>query len=99
MSDEADLLPILQDLTARIERIEQFLAASGLQDNSGFAPFNPLPASFNTPPAPGGGQVPDYLVMLARSGKQIQAIKELRSLTGMSLKDAKAVIDQVVRGY
>jgi len=119
MSDEAlwaDLRPILQDLTARIGRIEQFLAPSGLQVGSGTS--DAMPGSFNPPPtfatpapiggpaaagspgpAPGSGLVPDYLLVMARSGKKIQAISELRKVTGMSLKDAKAVIDQALRGY
>jgi hypothetical protein len=50
-------------------------------------------------PSQGTG-VPDYIVQLAVSGQTIQAVKELRSFSGMGLKEAKAVIDQVaMRGY
>jgi hypothetical protein len=115
----ATLRPILQDLTDRIARIEQFLAASGLQ-----APTQPgqftdsMPNSFGTPDTPSMGQVaaaahgintgtgpnpqfsgiPDYIVQMARSGQSIQAIKELRDITGMSLREAKATVDQITRG-
>ena len=50
-------------------------------------------------PSQGSG-IPDYIVQLAMSGKTIQAIKEFRSFSGMSLKEAKTIIEQVaVRGY
>lgn len=133
MSDEAhwaDLRPILQDMADRIARIEQFLAASGLQAPStgpsfGGAGaggpsdvFDSVPTSFGatsglgTPGqtaaasagispfgGPQPGVVPDDIIFLARSGKQIQPIKELRKRTGVSLKLAKDIIDQAVRGY
>ena len=128
MSDKADwaeLRPILQDMADRIARIEQFLAASGLQapssgSSAGAAEaaqaagsggvFDSVPASFGAAPAfntpeqiaapfsgPQPGVVPDDILLLARSGKQIQAIKELRNRTGLSLKQAKDIIDQAVR--
>ncbi len=113
------LRPILQDLTDRIARIEQFLAASGLQ-----APTQPgqssdgVPTSFGTPQGTSMGQfaayahgvdmggdptfqstgIPDYIVAMAKTGNSIQAIKELRDVTGLGLRDAKAAIDQITRG-
>jgi hypothetical protein len=125
------LRPILQEMADRIARIEQALAAAGLQapsqPMSSFADaFDAAPASFGSqpgasfgsagsPPAASLGQVaaaahgvdlggnvsaqssqvPDYIVQLARSGKKIQAIKELREVSGMGLKQAKDVIDQM----
>jgi hypothetical protein len=132
------LRPILQEMADRIARIEQALAAAGLQAPSqpmasfgdvfeaapasfGAQPGSsfgsvgsPPAASFGSPPAaslgqvaaaahgvnlggdvsPQSGQIPDYIVQLARSGKKIQAIKELRDVSGMGLKEAKDVIDQ-----
>jgi hypothetical protein len=38
-------------------------------------------------------QIPDYIIQIARSGRKIEAIKELRNVTGMSLKEAKDVVD------
>jgi hypothetical protein len=112
----ATLRPILQDLTDRIARIEQFLAASGLQaPTQPSTPFgDAVPTSFGTPQGPTLGQVaasahgidtgadiqsmgiPDYIVQMALSGQSIQAIKELRNVTGLSLRDAKAAVDQIV---
>lgn len=134
MADEAywaDLRPILQDMADRIARIEQFLAASGLQAPGGAYPassaagtagsgevFDAVPASFGALPvfsgpeqvaaasagmspfgAPQPGVVPDDILLLARSGKKIQAINEYRKRTGVSLKLAKDIIDQAARGY
>ena len=116
----ATLRPILQDLTDRIARIEQFLAASGLQVPSQPGEFSDaVPGTFATPGDPSLGQVaaaahgigaaggpgpqnfgmPDYIVQMARTGQKIQAIKELRGVTGMSLRDAKFAVDQAARGY
>ncbi len=116
--------PILQDLADRITRIEQFLAASGLQAASqptdsfgGVA--DAVPGSFhpagsavgqaaaaahgvdsgtNFDPSQAG--VPPYIVQMAMGGQLIQAIKEYRDLTGIGLKEAKAIIEQAsIRGY
>jgi ribosomal protein L7/L12 len=112
----ATLRPILQDLTDRIARIEQFLAASGMQarssefsDATGFAvqdgpSLGQAAASAHGvnvggPAVGASGQMPDYIVQMARSGQLIQAIKELRDITGISLKDAKAAVEQAARGY
>jgi hypothetical protein len=61
--------------------------------------FDSAPASFGAPPAsfggPQAGVIPDDILLLARSGKKIQAIKELRQRTGLSLKEAKNIVDQL----
>lgn len=54
--------------------------------------------------APGGGvggsEVPPEIVALARSGKLIQAIQQYRKMTGMDLRQAKAIVEQAsIRGY
>ncbi len=110
MSDEVrwgDLRPILQDMAERIARIERQLAESG-------APGQPFDAPpFDTPGqvaaqargiyptgAPQDGGVPSNIVMLAQSGQLIQAIQQYRQLTGVGLKEAKAIVEQaMVRGY
>jgi hypothetical protein len=71
--------------------------------------FDSVPASFDALPAAAGissfsapqrGAVPDDIVLMARSGRMIQAINEYRRLTGMSLKDSRAAVQQAaVRGY
>ncbi len=104
-----DLRPILQDMADRIARIEQFMAASGAQ-----APGEPFQAPvsdsvgqvaaqargiYPTDGVPGPG-VPENIVWLATSGRLVEAIKQYRQLTGVGLKEAKAIVDQVAaRGY
>lgn len=101
------LRPILQDVVDRLTRIEQFLAASGLavpehiRYGHGVETANAAPGSFvpsaDTPMPPqmyaGWRGVPDEIVMLARTGHMIQAIQEYKQLTGVSLKQAKAEVE------
>jgi ribosomal protein L7/L12 len=107
-----NLMPILQEITERLSRIEQFLAASGLQ-----APAQPVslqdfgaPGSvndagpmqaFSPPQAPvsSDSQIPDYILTMVKTGNLVGAIKEYREAAGVSLKEAKSVIDQVARGF
>jgi ribosomal protein L7/L12 len=44
---------------------------------------------------PRAGEVPPDVVMLARSGKKIEAIKRYRELTNADLKTAKNVVDRI----
>ena len=111
MKDEVrwgDLRPILQDMADRIGRIEQFLAASGMQapGETFQAPVFDSPGQFAAqargiyPSDMPDGGVPDNIVMLARSGQLVQAIQQYRQLTGIGLKEAKAIVEQVAaRGY
>jgi hypothetical protein len=127
------VLPMLEDLAARMARIEEHLArttgyepaaqpvgmGTGQRDDFSFgsAPASfgspaaspgPVPTSFGSAPAPAGpmmqppgpgSPLPPDLVALARSGKAIKAIQLYRELTGVSLKEAKQVVDQAIRGY
>ncbi|HVB45394.1 MAG TPA: MazG family protein [Streptosporangiaceae bacterium] len=49
-------------------------------------------------PDPMAAGLPPELVAMARSGNLIKAIKAYRELTGVGLKEAKAVMEQVARG-
>jgi ribosomal protein L7/L12 len=40
-----------------------------------------------------GGTVPTEVLELAQAGKEIQAISRLRQLTGMTLVEAKRIVD------
>jgi hypothetical protein len=69
---------------------------------SGFS--DGIPGGFSGPSAPSqavpsgpGSRVPDEIVMLARSGKLIEAIKQYRSLTNLGLKQAKDEVDAAMR--
>jgi len=45
--------------------------------------------------AAAGSAVPDEIVDLVRAGKKIQAISELRRLTGASLVEAKNIVESL----
>ncbi|MFI6793198.1 hypothetical protein ACIBG4_38315 [Nonomuraea sp. NPDC050383] len=49
-------------------------------------------------PAPGPQEVDARIRHLAAAGKQIEAIKVLRTHTGMSLRDAKLAVDGLAHG-
>jgi hypothetical protein len=112
------LRPILQEMADRITKIEEFLAASGLQmPTSSSLDFDPvqdaIPNSF-TPAGSAIGQsaaqvhginpgtnvsadagVPEYIIVLAKTGRKIEAIKEYRTHTGAGLKEAKEAVDRL----
>ena len=111
MKDEVrwgDLRPILQDMTDRIARLEQALAASGAAPGELFqAPVFDSAGQvaaqargiYPTDSVPGPG-IPENIVMLATSGRLIEAIKQYRQFTGVGLQEAKAIVEQVAaRGY
>jgi ribosomal protein L7/L12 len=56
------------------------------------------PAPPRTPHAPPSADLADRLRALLAAGKKIQAIKELRDRTGLSLADAKSYIDDLPSG-
>ena len=66
-----------------------------------FGPVTGFSGGITPPPAPvvqgPGSRVPAELVMLARSGKLIQAIQQYRQLTGLGLKEAKAEVEAAMR--
>lgn len=75
---------------------------------TGYGSFDSAPASFGPQPgdrSPGlpstvpgvNSAVPVEIVMLARSGKVIQAIKQYRELTGLGLKEAKLEVEAAMR--
>jgi ribosomal protein L7/L12 len=47
----------------------------------------------------GPDEVGADIVAMARSGRMIEAIKMYRQQTGADLKQAKAAVEQAVRGY
>jgi hypothetical protein len=107
--------PMLQDLAARMARIEEHLARTSGYEPAGQPMGTGTGASgqqddfsFGSAPAPAGpmaqplgpgSPLPPDLVELARSGKAIKAIQLYRELTGAGLKEAKHVVDQAIRGY
>jgi hypothetical protein len=78
------------------------------------SPFDAAPDSFGAPPiVDAAGQVafgqaaagqvaavPPDIVAMARSGKMLHAINAYRKLSGVNLKEAKAIVEQAsIRGY
>jgi ribosomal L7/L12-like protein len=50
--------------------------------------------------APAQSGIPEYIIVLAKTGRKIEAIKEYRTLTGVDLKEAKTVVDRLaILGY
>ncbi len=72
------------DLKRAVEEVERISAAS---------PGTALPV--DVPSHAGSEFVPEEVRMLAREGRQIEAIKLLRSQTGMGLKEAKEKVDAI----
>ncbi|MFI6458590.1 hypothetical protein ACIBF6_44475 [Streptosporangium amethystogenes] len=56
----------------------------------------PMPVPMQTPTPQG---LHELVTGLVRAGRRIEAIKELRGHTGLSLRDAKMIIDGVVAGH
>lgn len=50
------------------------------------------------PPVPLGGDVPADVQALLAQGQKIEAIKRVRELTGLGLKEAKDYVDALQRG-
>lgn len=44
------------------------------------------------------GTLPEPVITAIRSGRKIEAIKELRASTGMGLKDAKEAVEAFING-
>ena len=53
-----------------------------------------LSQAAGVPYAPPGSELPPSVRELVLAGKTIQAIQELRQLTGLSLSEAKAAVDR-----
>lgn len=51
------------------------------------------------PPTMTAGAVSERVMGFVRQGKEIQAIKQYREESGAGLRDAKKVVDAVVRDY
>jgi len=92
------------EILARLDHIERYLAQLGAQSGVQYTPFAADPEAFWGPewadgtPSGANGVGADVVAM-ARSGRMIEAIKMYRSQTGVDLKQAKAAVEQAVRGY
>jgi ribosomal protein L7/L12 len=82
IGDEA-LLEYIAGINDRLRRLEEHAERVGQQLG---VPFGARLA---------GGAIPPDVVALARANKKIEAIKRYRELTGVDLKEAKAVVDSI----
>jgi len=70
-----------------------------LEDKFGVSAAAPVAMMAAAPPGEGGGaqaeeQTEFDVVLTAIGDKKIQVIKEVRAITGLGLKDAKALVDE-----
>ncbi|MET4428243.1 ribosomal protein L7/L12 [Mycolicibacterium sp. 624] len=83
------------DLQRRIDALERRVAAL---EHAALRSGQPAPGQ-PARPAPTGefheGWVSDEVRILAASGKKINAIKMLREQSGLGLKEAKDIVDQL----
>jgi hypothetical protein len=92
------------EIRARLAHIERYLVQLGGQSGLPYTPFAADPEAFWGPewadgtPSGANGVGAD-IVAMARSGRMIEAIKMYRQQTGVDLKEAKAAVEQAVRGY
>jgi ribosomal protein L7/L12 len=92
------------EILARLDHIERYLAQLGAQTGLRYTPFAADPEAFWGPEwadgsQPGANGVGADVLAMARSGRMIEAIKMYRQQTGADLKQAKAAVEQAVRGY
>jgi ribosomal protein L7/L12 len=92
------------EILARLDHIERYLAQLGTPSGVRYTPFAADSEAFWGPewadgtPSGANGVGAD-IVAMARSGRMIEAIKMYRQQTGVDLKEAKAAVEQAVRGY
>ncbi|GGB37092.1 hypothetical protein GCM10011492_29810 [Flexivirga endophytica] len=96
------------ETAARIAALEQHVdrlyALLGQQGPYTSPSWTRLPPAPNIPPPTmaggvAGGPVSETVMQFVRRGKEIQAIKQYRQESGSGLRDAKNVVDAVVRDY
>ncbi|MFT4539093.1 MAG: large subunit ribosomal protein L7/L12 [Planctomycetota bacterium] len=102
MSEETTVAELPAELQAIAEQLDglTLLQASqlvkALEDKWGVSAS--APAAVAMAPADGGGEAEEqtaFDVILESTGdKKIQVIKEVRAITGLGLKEAKAVVDK-----
>lgn len=84
----------LQAILARLDAIEQRLAAVERKVHDPLPPGASGPISIDGQPAGVGGDVSAEVRAMAQNGQLIQAIKLHREQTGLGLAEAKAVVER-----
>ena len=104
MSEETttvELDPELQTIADQLDGLTLLQASKlvkALEDKWGVSAAAPAGGVMMAAPGGGGGDEPEEkasfdVVLKEAGGQKIQVIKEVRSITGLGLKEAKAIVD------
>ena len=104
MSEETttvELDPELQTIADQLDGLTLLQASKlvkALEDKWGVSAAAPAGGVMMAAPGAGGGDEPEEktsfdVVLKEAGGQKIQVIKEVRSITGLGLKEAKAIVD------
>lgn len=104
MSDETQTIELDSDLQPIADKLDglTLLQASQLvkylEDKWGVSAAAPAAVAMAGPGGGGGGEAEEKtafdVVLTAAGDKKIQVIKEVRAITGLGLKEAKALVDE-----
>ena len=89
----ADLNKIIEDLST-LTVVEAAELSKQLEDKWGVTAAAPVAAAAAGAAAPAGEEKSEFTVFLSAAGdKKINVIKEVRSITGLGLKEAKDLVE------
>ncbi len=89
----ADLNKIIEDLST-LTVVEAAELSKQLEEKWGVTAAAPVAAAAPGAAAPAGEEKSEFTVFLAAAGdKKINVIKEVRSITGLGLKEAKDLVE------
>jgi large subunit ribosomal protein L7/L12 len=89
----ADLNKIIEDLST-LTVVEAAELSKQLEEKWGVTAAAPVAAAAPGAAAPAGEEKTEFTVFLAATGdKKINVIKEVRSITGLGLKEAKDLVE------
>ena len=89
----ADLNKIIEDLS-KLTVVEAAELSKQLEEKWGVTAAAPVAAAAGGAAAPAAEEKSEFTVFLASAGdKKINVIKEVRSFTGLGLKEAKDLVD------
>jgi large subunit ribosomal protein L7/L12 len=89
----ADLNKIIEDLST-LTVVEAAELSKQLEDKWGVTAAAPVAAAASGAAAPAGEEKSEFTVFLSAAGdKKINVIKEVRSITGLGLKEAKDLVE------
>lgn len=92
--NKEDVIEFISNMTV----LELSELVKEMEDKFGVSAAAPVAAAAAMPGADAGGEAAEEqtefdVVLIAAGDKKIQVIKEVRAITGLGLKDAKALVD------